>query len=74
MNSLPKPAMNGEKDLQKVRHCTWNNLSFLHHRGWGTFISLTFLSVVVFAYRRKVHKARTFFTPTTHEIRGMRVV
>ena len=25
-------------------------------------------------YRRKVHTTRTFFTPTTHEIRGMRVV
>ena len=25
-------------------------------------------------YRRKVHTTHTFFTPTTHEIRGMRVV
>ena len=29
---------------------------------------------LTFIYRRKVHTTHTFFTPTTHEIRGMRVV
>ena len=46
---------------------------------WKEFLAETekyasYISIILLKYRRKVHTTRTFFTPTTHEIRGMRVV